>query len=151
MKKKEKIVIFILILITAILIVVNIIVKNRNSEENLGATSGNTDLVQISEDGTKTSISSEIAKKKQLDNLEVTDTKIVERNGLATMIANVTNNTGSEVKEFPVKIKLLNQKGEVIQEIGAYVGTIQQGETRQISASANIDISEINDFTISRK
>lgn len=149
MKAKEKRMILILVLITAIVIVINIVVKNRNKEEE--SSNSNTELVQTQVDGTKTSISNAIAEQKKFEEFEVTNTSITEKNGLATLTASITNNTNNEIKEFPVRIKLLNKNREVIQEIGAYVGTMKAGETRQINATVNMDISEIYDFEITRK
>lgn len=149
MKAKEKRMILILVLITVIVIVINIVVKNRNSEEEKSST--NTELVQTQDDGTKTNISELVGEQKKFEEFDVTNTSITEKNGLATITANITNNTSNEIKEFPVTIKLLNKDGEIIQEVGAYVGTIKAGETRQINATVNMDISEIYDFTITRK
>lgn len=149
MKAKEKRMILILVLITAIVIIINIVVKNRNTEEE--SSNSNTELVQMQEDGTKTSTSEAITQQKKFEEFEITNTSIVEKDGLATIIASITNNTNNEIKEFPVRIKLLNKNREVIQEIGAYVGTMKAGETRQINATVNMDISEIYDFEITRK
>lgn len=149
MKDKEKRMILLLVLITIIVIIISVVVKkNKRKQENQQVQK--TDLVTIQEDGTKVSTSNKITETKKLDNLDVTDTTITEQNGLATIRANVTNNTGAIIKEFPATIKVTNKNGEVIAEIGAYVGTMKPGETRQINASINMDISEIYDFTIEK-
>lgn len=152
MKDSEKKMILLLVLITILVIIITIIVKKNNGKQKeLQGQVQTTDLVATQEDGTKVNTSSKISETKKLDNLDVTDTSITEQNGLTTIRANVTNTTGATVKEFPATIKVTNKNGEVIAEIGAYVGTMKAGETRQINASINMDISEIYDFTIERK
>ena len=150
MKDNEKKMILLLVLITIVVIIITVIVKKNNKKKAEGQVQTN-NLIAIQEDGTKVSTSSKISETKKLDNLDVTDTSITEQNGLATIRANITNNTESTVKEFPATIKVTNKNGEIIAEIGAYVGTIKTGETRQINASINMDISEIYDFTIEKK
>lgn len=152
MKDSEKKMILLLVLITIVVIVITMIVKKNNGKkEETQEQVQNSELVATQEDGTKVSISSKISETKKLDNFDVTDTSITEQNGLATIRANITNTTGATVKEFPATIKVTNKNGEVIAEIGAYIGKMKAGETRQINASINMDISEIYDFTIERK
>lgn len=148
MKAKEKRMILILVFITILVIIIgNSIKKNKKELEN--EEHKNTlieSLVQEDENGMKKSISSKIKEEKLLENLKVTDIEVIEKNGEATILANITNNTENRKEEFSFTIRLLNRSGEVIQEVGAYVGTILKGETRAIHASVNMDISEIYDM-----
>ena len=148
MKAKEKRMILILVVITIIMLIITIIVKNNNRKNN-EIQQGN--LVEQREDGTKESISNKLKEEKTLEDLSVTNIQITEENGEATIRANITNQTNTAKAEFPITINVLNQNGETIQKVGAYVGSLQAGETRSINASINMDISEIYDVTFERK
>ena len=148
MKPKEKRMILILVVITIIMLIITIIVKNNNRKNN-EIQQGN--LVEQREDGTKESISNKLKEEKTLEDLSVTNIQITEENGEATIRANITNQTNMEKAEFPITINVLNQKGETIQKVGAYVGSLQAGETRSVNASINMDISQIYDVTFERK
>ena len=152
MKPKEKRMILILVLITIIMFVILMVVRNNGKNNNLTNNGQATQAGLVKqENGTKQSVSSKLKEAKKIDNLDVTNINITEKNGEATITANITNNTNSNVKEFPIVVKTLNQKGEVIQEVGAYVGTIKAGETRAIHASVSMNIDEIYDVTFQRK
>lgn len=141
MKAKEKRMILILILIVIVLIVVKVVVDHQSEkvqEENKESI--------VEEDGTKRIENNKVAETKKLRDLEVDSIEITEKDGLAEVRANITNNTESEKPEFAFTIKLLNKDGEVIQELGGYVGKIKVGETKAINASINMDISEVYDI-----
>lgn len=151
MKDSEKKGILILIIVSIIIIgIVFTIRNNRNKKQEIPEenTTNNSQYVQTSKDGIKQGTSSKLNETKTIGDIEVSDIQIVEQNGLATITAVVKNNSGTTKKEFPMTLKLLNEKGETIQEVGAYVGTIKSGETRGINASVNMDISQIYDISI---
>lgn len=153
MKQGEKRMILILIAITIIVYIISVIVKNNNGKlkEQEQVKNQGTELIQMREDGTKTNISEKLKESKILDNLEVSDIQIIEKNGEANITANITNTSSMLVKEFPITIKVVNKLGETIQEVGAYVGKMKAGETRSINASIYMDISEIYDCSIIKK
>lgn len=147
MKAKEKKMILILVLITIALILLKIIITNSNKESKEKVDKQQqTSIIEQTENGVKQSNSEKLKETKKLRDLDVTDIQITEENGELTIRANVINNTTNLKNEFPVNVKLLNSKGEVIQELGAYVGKMKAGETRTINASINMDISEIYDI-----
>lgn len=151
MKPKEKKMILILLIITIIAAIIFIKSKNKKTntevqEEQQGTQSS--EYVQQFEDGTKQSTSQKLNETKKVGDIEISGIQIIEENGTATLTANVKNNSSATKKEFPLTIKLLNKSGEVIETLGAYVGTIKSGETRGIIASINMDISEVYDISI---
>lgn len=151
MKPKEKKMILILLIITIIVAIIFIKSKNKKTnteiqEEQQGTQSS--EYVQQFEDGTKQSTSPKLNETKKVGDIEISGIQIIEKNGIATLTANVKNNSSATKKEFPLTIKLLNKSGEVIETLGAYVGTIKSGETRGIIASINMDISEVYDISI---
>lgn len=148
MKPKEKRMIAILLIITILATIIFIKNKNKNTEVEEEQKTTQNQYVQQTENGTKQSTSEKLNETKKIGDIEISGIKIIENNGTATLTANVKNTSATTKKEFPLKIKLLNKSGEVIQTLGAYVGTIKSGETRGINASINMDISNIYDISI---
>lgn len=151
MKPNEKKMILILLIITIIAAIMFIKSKNKKTntevqEEQQGTQSS--EYVQQLENGTKQSTSEKLNETKKVGDIEISGIQITETDGTATLTANVKNNSSTTKKEFPLTIKLLNKSGEVIETLGAYVGTIKSGETRGINASINMDISEVYDISI---
>lgn len=150
MKPKEKRMIAILVIITIIMLIITIVVKNNSKkakeEKQAQPNESETSFVQQNENGVKTNTSDKLKETKKVGDFEISNISITEVNGVATVQASVMNTSSIDKKEFPLKLKLLNEKGEVIQEVGAYVGKIKQGETRGINASVNMDISNIKDI-----
>lgn len=151
MKANEKKWILIIIAITMIVFIVSVIVKN-NKKENKGEeqNNSNTELVQTMEDGSKQAISEKLKEDKKIMGLDVKNITITEKNGTANIIASIENNTGTDIREFPIKILLLNEQQETIVKVGAYIGNIKKNETKQINASINMDIAEIYDIQLER-
>lgn len=148
MKPKEKRMIAILLIITILATIIFIKNKNKNTEVEEEQKTTQNQYVQQTENGTKQSTSEKLNETKKIGDIEISGIKIIENNGTATLTANVKNTSATTKKEFPLKIKLLNKSGEVIQTLGAYVGTIKSGETRGINTSINMDISNIYDISI---
>lgn len=147
MKKKEKRMIAILIIITIIVFIIKIRLdrtENNSAEEQ---TAPQAEYVQ-EEKGTKQSTSNKLQETKKFGEFEMSNIQITEQNGLATLTASVKNTSSQTKNEFPFTIKLLNDKGEVLQNLKALLGKTEAGETRGINASINMDISQIYDISV---
>lgn len=152
MKPNEKKMIIILLIITIIMAIVFIRTKSKKADTDIkteeGTSTSQSEYVRELEDGTKQSTSNKLNETKTVGDFEISSIQIIENNGVATLTANVKNTSSTTKKEFPFSIKLLNKSGEVIEILGAYVGTLKAGETRGINASINMDISDIYDIAI---
>lgn len=146
MKPNEKRLIIILVAITLIVLGVSMLIKNNNKQEE--QTNQNSQIIE--QNGVKQNTSNKLKEAKKIDDLDITNIQITEENGEATITANIQNNTMQERKEFPMTIKVMNNKGEVIQEVGAYVGKMKVGETRGINASVNMNITDIYDINFQK-
>ena len=138
----------ILILITIIMLIVKIRLGKKENNSVEEQTAPQAEYVQQGENGTKQSTSSKLQETKKFGDFEMTNIQIIEKNGFATLTASVKNTSSATKNEFPFTIKLLNENGEVLQNLGAYLGKTQAGETRGINASINMDISQIYDISV---
>lgn len=147
MKSGEKKMILILIIITLIVIGFWIKGRSKNKESVEEGNQQVSEYVQTLEDGTKKSTSNKLNETKTIGDFEISNIQITEINGTTTITAVVTNKSNSTQKEFPMTIKTLNKNGEVIENVGAYVGKTNAGESRGINASISMNIDEIYDIS----
>ena len=148
MKKKEKVVIFILLIITVIMAIFLIVKNNSNKAEQTGE---NKEEIVTDASGIKQNKREKVIADKQLGALKVENISMEESNGMMTIRANIVNTTGIEQDEFPITIALKNEKEEIIENVGAYVGKMAVGETRQILASMNQDIAQVYDIAFNKE
>lgn len=125
--------------------VILMIVRNSNKNNEQEDIQQNSGIIQES-NGIKQNTSNKLQEAKKVADLDVTNIQITEVNGQATIRANIENNTSSNKKEFPITVMVYNEKRELLQKVGAYVGNIKVGETRAINASINMDITSIYDI-----
>lgn len=148
MKKEEKRFILILIGISIIIITVLYFITHKPEEKPEIEPSNNSNIQE--QQGTKTVTSEKLNQTKKIDGIDITNISITEINGLAQVSANVTNTTSTEKAEFSIKIKMLDKNGTVLQELRALVGKTKPGETRQILASVDMDITQVQDIKIEK-
>ena len=148
MKTNEKKMILILLIITLIVFVIFMTNRKKegNDEINQSETIQDSEYVEVNEDGTKQNTSSKLQESKQLGDYSITDINVTSNNNNLTVRANITNNTGKVAPEFAFKIIVLNEAGEQVGTLGAYVGTMKNGETKMINASTSMDINEVYDL-----
>ena len=141
--------VFIFILIIVLIVVVISIVKKSGNNENNDDNIGNEYIENIQENE-KINTSLKIQEDKQYNGIQYTNISITQKADVVNIIMNATNNSGINIKESDsiIKIKLLNENGEEIMSVGAMIGEIKIGETKQISASTILEISEIHDIKI---
>ena len=146
MKAKEKRLILILVVITIIMFAILMIVRNNAKKNQQEGTGQNNGSFVTESNGIKQNTSNKLQEAKKIADLDVTNIQITEVGGEATIRANIENNTGTDKKEFPIKVMVYSENGELLQKVGAYVGSIKAGETRAINASVNMNINSIYDI-----
>lgn len=137
-----------LICLIVVIVLVVIIVNVAKKDEDVKNNSDTSELITTTEDGTKTNTSSKLNETKTYNGLEITNINITEKGGVAQITAVVTNNTGISVEEGPLTINVKDKEGNVLQKVGAYAGSMKDGESRMINASINMDISNIYDLEV---
>ena len=156
MKKKEKRMILILLVVLVIAIVAFIISKNANkgnkgtenkTEENTAVE----DFVQVLEDGTKLNKSSKLQETKTIDGMEVSDFQLTSNGNVTILLGTITNKSNEVKGDYPVSIKILDEKGNEIITVGGYIGELQPGKSTQLNCSATFDYANAYDFEITKK
>ena len=153
MKTNEKKMIMAIIIIGVIIIGIILIVKNnsKNKDEQ-----SNVEQVQVPEekyvqtleDGTKLNTSNKLKETKKLDGIEITDVQFTYRNGQCALIGTVTNKSNSDTEATLVKIILLDDKGNTIQEINGIISPLKVGASDQLNIQTSADYSNAYDYKI---
>ena len=150
MRKSEKRVILIVLIITIIVITILSIIKNMQNKEERKIDNSNEQKVQskvsVLEDGTKMNTSKKIKEKKYCDGLEFTDIEITEKDNVTIVLANVKNVTNESKKDYPIKLKIIDENSEEIISISGYIGQIKPGETIKFKTSSTFDFSNAYDI-----
>jgi len=106
---------------------------------------------EVTLDGTKVNTSDALSKTKKVDGLEISNIKLVEKNNVSQILADVKNPTSGTKGDFAVSIIVLDKSGKEIANIGGYIDKVNAGETVQLNASATVDFANAYDFKVEKK
>lgn len=160
MKKKEKMVILVLLIITIILVAVGIVTKtngketakaNPNSSDNEENKVTGEENVTLLDDGTRFNTSDALHKTKKIEEIELSEIQLIEKDNVSQILGTLTNTSSSEQGGYPVKLTLLDKAGEEIIVVEGTVGKLQPGETGKLQVEATFDFGNAYDFRIEKK
>ena len=158
-KKEGKVILIgasIVIVALLIVLIVNGISKKENdTERNIQSsnTEQNTEkYVANLEDGTKLNNSEELNKSKKYKDIEISNIQFTYTNGKTVLLATVKNTGSTKQKSEIVKLTILGENNQVIDEIEPVMPALEPGQTEQF----NVTISGANsvnakDFKIEAK
>lgn len=107
------------------------------------------EYIQKSADGSKINISKELNKNKTIDELEINNITLKEKNGITTLLADVNNTTDSKIKQKKIKIEILDKNKSVITELIGIIDAIEPKGTVQLNMSITADVANAYDFKVS--
>ena len=153
MSKKEKRIIIVLVAIIVIALIVAIIIKNRN--ENKTTVENNTQsaekFVDVLEDGTRLNTSNKLHETKTIDGMEISNFQLTEKDNVTLLLGTITNTSSTTKGDYPVDVKIVDQQGNEIITVSAYIAPVQSGESTQFNTSATFDYANAYDFSITKK
>ena len=154
----------IIILIVAIIIIATIVVttiyqnnknKNTQQEQQQETEQDNSGLIDMKntenakiENGVKENTSENIAKDRKLENLSITNIKLIAKGGVTAFTATVKNDSTKDFAGGIVKITFTNKDGSNYAELEASIPEIVAGGTNAINAGTTADIANAYDFTM---
>ena len=158
MKVKQIMIVLFIIIALLLVIIVGMSVKNKKEGQNpQGPTVGMVEenkieeFVEVQEDGSKVNTSKELSKTKKIDGLEISNIRLVEKNNVSQVVADVKNPTNKTLGDFPIDIIAIDKNGNEIVRIGGYVDRVSAGETVQLNASATVDFANAYDFKVEKE
>lgn len=152
--KNESRMIVILAIITIMVIIIAIIVKNRsgnnveNQENNVQPAE---EFVNVLEDGTRLNTSDKLHETKTIDEMEISNFQLTEKDNVTLLLGTVTNTSNTAKGDYPVDVKIIDKEGNEIITIAAYIGPLEPGESTQFNTSATFDYANAYDFSITKK
>lgn len=156
MKKKEKRMIAILVAITVVVIMIAIWMSNlkepkeevKRQEVKVESTGENVELL---EDGTRLNTSNKLKETKKINGMEISNFQLTEKDNVTLLLGTVTNTSSTKQGGYPVNVKIVDEQGNEIITVGAYLGELEPGESTQFNTSATFDCVNAYDFSISEK
>lgn len=156
MKKKEKRMIAILVAITVVVIMIAIWMTNlkepkeevKRQEAKVESTEEN---IEILEDGTRLNTSNKLRETKKINGMEISNFQLTEKDNVTLLLGTVTNTSNTKQGGYPVNVKIVDEQGNEMITVGAYLGELEPGESTQFNTSATFDCVNAYDFSISQK
>ena len=161
MEPNEKKMIFILILILIIVLTIFFITRN-----NKGKTADNISMEQGTQaqekgshsdmlsDGTRINNSEKIAETKYVDDIEISDIQLTEKDNVTELIANITNTSDKNEDGFLITITLFDDKQNEIGKFNdVFVHALKGKESSNLSTSGLFgnDYVDAYELTITKK
>lgn len=153
MKKEDIKPIMIIILAVVIMVFIIASIKNKNARnQNQENIVNEIDRTEILEDGTKLNTSEKLNKTKILDNLEISNIHLTTSDkGVTTLLANITNKGSVSTTLKIITIKILDENGNILEEIDGVITALNVGESTQLNIGITKDYSNAYDFEIEEK
>lgn len=159
MNKKEGKVIFIgvgvVIVALLIVLVVNAISKKENTNQNVQNTQVEQNVEKYTtnlEGGTKLNNSEAFNKNKKYKEIEISNIQFTYENGRSVLLATVKNTGSTKHKLEIVKLTILGDNNQVIDEIEPLMPELEAGEEGQFNAIlTGADSVNARDFRIEEK
>lgn len=154
---KRKIAISVIIIIIVFIICFKISSKkdidNTENSENefVLYNSSIADYVKQSEDGTKINISPKINQDMKLNELDIKNIQLTCKNGITTLLADVSNNTNKDSEMKNIKIKFLDENNKEIRTVSGYIPALKIGETTKLNVSMSSNLIIAYDIEFSEK
>ena len=110
------------------------------------------EFIKTQQNGERENISEKIKNAKfEIEGLEFTNIKLSELAGKTNLTVDVYNGNSESKGDIELRNILLDKNGNVILEMGSYIGNIEPGQTFQISSSATLDYANAYDILIEKK
>lgn len=144
----RKIIIIIGIVIIGLSIIIGIVYKINQKNKEPRKENKEIPPITIMEDGTKVNTKEKLNEAKSINGLLVSNIQLTEKDGVTTLLANVTNK-GEKKTEFKrLKIVFLDENGNDISSATAFLSPLEVGETTQLNASTTSNYINAYDFKI---
>ena len=151
-----------IILLGAVLIILIVLIvglrlsKNKNEEGEKEGTQvvqeGREEkYVEVKEDGTKVNQSNKLKEAKNFEGLKIENITIETKNNETILKADVENTTRQDTGDYAIKIKVVDDAGNEIKQIGGYINHIGPNEKTQLRIKTSYDFANAYDFTIEKQ
>lgn len=153
MNKKEMIIVGVIILIFLIVIGTLLISRKNKSENNSNNQQEaiENEFTQNLSDGTKLNTSTKLKEAKMMDNIEVKNAQLTNKNEKSVFLAEVTNKGDDKTEVTLISIMLYDKEGKEIAKIPGIIASLKPGETKQLNTTLQEDYTNAYDYKIVKK
>ena len=138
-------------IILVFLIICIIFFTQRNNENNISNTNQNETTqgyVEEIEPGVKINKSTKLNEAKDVNGILITNIQLTTESGMTTLLADVTNNTGSKTEVQTVDITLLDNNGQELTTVTGIISELEAGATTQLNIAMTSDYINAYDFKV---
>ena len=154
MNKSERKQVMIMIGVMLAIVIILLIVKSTKGDEQenqpIQNTVQNEAYVERQEDGTSLNVSDKLKETKKLGDLEFSNIRLTSKNGESYLTATVKNTSSVKTGDEFITITVLDENGNTLTSVYAYLGTIDAGQETTLSTKTSSDFANAYDFTVSR-
>ena len=155
--EKRWIILLVAVLLIAIFLIVGLI-KSRDvvkeeikQNENKIEQVRNEEYVEILDDGTKVNTSNKLRENKQFNGLKISNITIEEKENETILEAEITNTTSKTQGDYPIYLKIKDDKGKEIKKIAGYINNIEPNEKTKLKIKTSYDFANAYDFEIEKQ
>ena len=150
MTSKKIILLIVGIIIVCLFIVTVVINNNFNNNEKNEKNMDNSDMIITQKvNDVIVNTSSKISSKKTIDNIEINNAQLTNKDGVTKFIASVKNIGNNKIDMLEVDVILLDNAGKEIKKLSGIIGTIKAGEEGQLNIAVNNNyIENVYDYNL---
>lgn len=154
--KNQVIRIIILLIVIIIGIVICISLLNLKQDINNNVTGNDTDeekesYVEEIENGIKINKSNKLNEAKSVDGLLITNIQLTTKDGMTTLLADVSNNSAQKSNLKMIEIILLDKDGKELTRVNGIIDELEVNEKTQLNIAMTSDYIEAYDFKVEVK
>ena len=146
-KRRKELKVIVAFIVVFIIVLIAIIIKVNKKDAQPTSTEDES-YVQEMNDGMSINKSTKLNEAKLVNGLLISNIQLTEKDGMTTLLADVTNKTDQNTELKKLKIVLLDESGNEIATMSAFVNAINAGETTQLNASTTSNYIRAYDFKV---
>ena len=151
--KNQVIRIIILLIVIIIGIVICISLLNLKQDTNNNVTGNDTNeekesYVEEIENGIKINKSNKLNEAKSVDGLLITNIQLTTKDGMTTLLADVSNNSAQKSNLKMIEIILLDKDGKELTRVNGIIDELEVNEKTQLNIAMTSDYIEAYDFKV---
>ncbi len=104
--------------------------------------------VQVLDNGTKLNTSTKLHEEKSVDGFTFTNIQLTMTDSLTTLIADVTNTSGSDKPMTAFDIVFVDDDGNELVTFGSFINATKAGEKTSLESNGTLDYANAYDFKI---
>ena len=148
--KNKKILIIGIIAIIIVVLVIILVQRNKENSKESNTAGENVveNYVEEIDSGVKLNKSNKLNEAKEVEGLTIANIQLTLDSGITTLLADVTNNSGSKTNAKTVQITLLDYEGNELTTVPGIIKELEVGETTQLNISLTSDYVNAYDFRV---